>query len=89
MGVSVVDHVILEEMLGLSPDDGGKFLTYSYDRLDAINKVLDQEYQLAFLLEPVKAEVIKAIADAADRMSKKSTYFYPKIPSGLVFYRMV
>jgi len=89
LDVSVVDHVILEEMLGLSPDDGGKFLTYSYDRLDAINRVLDQEYQLAFLLEPIKAEVIKAIADAADRMSKKSTYFYPKIPSGLVFYRMV
>jgi uncharacterized protein (DUF1015 family) len=49
--------------------------------------VLDGEYQLAILLRPVRAETIKAIADAGDRMPRKSTYFYPKAPSGLVFYR--
>jgi uncharacterized protein (DUF1015 family) len=33
--------------------------------------------------------VIKAIADAGDRMPRKSTYFYPKAPAGLVFHRLV
>jgi uncharacterized protein (DUF1015 family) len=33
--------------------------------------------------------VIKAIADAGDRMPRKATYFYPKLPSGLVFNRLV
>jgi len=89
LDVSIVDHVILEELLGLSRDREEEFLAYSYDRLEAVNKVLDQEYQLAFLLSPVKAEVIKAIADAGDRMPRKSTYFYPKLPSGLVFHRLV
>lgn len=87
LDVSIVDHVILEELLGLSHDMAGVSLAYSHDALDAINRVLDQEYQLAFIVSPVKPEMVKAIADSADRMPRKSTYFYPKTPVGLVFYR--
>ena len=87
LDVSIVDHVILEELLGLSHDMAGVSLDYSYDGLDAVNRVLDQEYQLAFILSPMKPEVIKAIADNGDRMPRKSTYFYPKVPSGLVSHR--
>jgi len=86
LGVSIIDHVILEKLLGLSGAEEA-VLAYSYDRLDAVNRVLDQEYQLAFLLSPVKADTIKAIADVGDRMPRKSTYFYPKAPAGLVLYR--
>jgi uncharacterized protein (DUF1015 family) len=89
LDVSIVDHIILEKLLGLSGEKEETFLAYSYDRLDAINRVSDQEYQLAFLLSPVKPELIKAIADVGDRMPRKSTYFYPKLPSGLVFHRLV
>jgi len=89
LDVSVVDHIILEKLLELNKDRKESVLAYSYDRLDAIKKVLDKEYQLAFLLSPVRAEVIKAVSDADDRMPKKSTYFYPKLPSGLVFNRLV
>jgi uncharacterized protein (DUF1015 family) len=63
-------------------------LAYSYDRSDAANMVLNGQYQLAFLIGPVKADMIKMIADVGERMPGKSTYFYPKLPSGLVFYRM-
>jgi len=89
LDVSIVDHIILEKMLGLGSGREETILDYSYDRLDAVNRVLDGEYQLAFLLSPVKAEVVKAIADAGDRMPRKSTYFYPKAPAGLVFHRLV
>jgi len=89
LDVSIVDHIILENLLRLSSGKEEARITYSYDRQDAVNRVLDQEYQLAFLLSPVKAEVVKAIADAGDRMPRKSTYFYPKVPAGLVFYRLV
>ena len=85
LNVSVLDHVILEELLGVG---GGEIsIDYTYSREDAVRRVAEQEYQLAFLLSPVKPEVIKAIADAGDRMPRKSTYFYPKAPAGLVFYR--
>ncbi len=88
LDVSIVDHIILEKLLGLSGSEEA-ILAYSYDRLDAVNRVLDQEYQLALLLNPVKVETIKAIADAGDRMPRKSTYFYPKLPAGLIFHRLV
>ena len=89
LDVSIVDHIILEKLLALSSDKEKTTLVYSYDRLNAINRVLDQEYQLALLLSPVKAEVIKAIADVGDKMPRKSTYFYPKLPAGLLFNRLV
>ena len=85
LGVSVIDHVILEKLVGLSSESDKASLDYNYDKIDTVNRVLNQEYQLAILLSPINVTVIKAIADAGDRMPRKSTYFYPKLPSGLVF----
>ncbi len=87
LDVSILDHVILEKMLGLSSSEEAS-LAFSYDIQDAVGQILDQEYQLAFLLSPVKVGEIKAIADAGERMPRKSTYFYPKPPSGLVIHRL-
>ena len=89
LDVSVLDHVILEKFLGLSGDAQSQLLGYSYDREDAMNRVLAQEYQLAFLLKPIKIETIKAIADIRERMPRKSTHFYPKLPAGLVINRLI
>ncbi len=87
LDVSIVDHVILEEIMGMTQDSSAISLDYSYDALDAINVVQEEEYQLAFIVSPVRPDVIKAVADSGDRMPRKSTYFYPKSPAGLVFYR--
>lgn len=88
LDVSIVDHIILEKLLGLGSGREETRIAYSYDRQDTLDRVSDQEYQLAFLLSPVKAAVVKAIADADDRLPRKSTYFYPKLPAGLVFYQL-
>jgi uncharacterized protein (DUF1015 family) len=88
LDVSVLDHVILEEFLGLGSGGEGAIIDFSYDGREAVNRVLEQEYQLAFLLRPIKPEVIKAVADADDRMPRKSTYFYPKAPAGLVLHKL-
>ncbi len=88
LDVSIIDHIILEKLLALSSDKEKTSLAYSYDRLETVNRILFQEYQLAFLFRPVTAEVIKAIADAGDKMPRKSTYFYPKSPAGLIFNRL-
>lgn len=88
LDVSVVDHIILENILGVSIGEED-ILGYNYDKRDAVNMVSDQEYQLAFLLNPIKAQVIKDIADDGDRMPRKSTYFYPKLPAGLIINRLV
>ncbi|MCX7912627.1 MAG: DUF1015 domain-containing protein [Dehalococcoidales bacterium] len=87
LDVSVVDHVILEGLLGFTHEMVGAFIDYTNDCLEAIRKVDEQEFQFAIIVSPVKPSVVKDIADSGDRMPRKSTYFYPKIPAGLVFYR--
>jgi len=85
LDVSVIDHIILEKILGLGIGgmDEAK-INYFYDRQEAMDRVVKGEYQLAFFLKPVKPELIKAVADAGDKMPRKSTYFFPKAPAGLV-----
>jgi uncharacterized protein (DUF1015 family) len=87
LDVSLVDHVILEKLLGFDKDKEENSLAYIHDRDEAVSRVKNQEYQLLFILNPVRPELIRAIADAGDRMPRKSTYFYPKAPAGLVFYK--
>jgi len=88
LSVSILDHVVLDKLSGLKREQAAEALAYSYDQAEAVGMVLDGQYQLAFLIGPMKADMIKTIADVGDRMPGKSTYFYPKLPSGLVFYRM-
>ena len=87
MDVSILDHVILEELLGLTSDMVSTHVDYIVNISEAVKCIVNEEYQLAIFVNPVKPAVIKAIADAGDRMPRKSTYFYPKIPAGLLVYR--
>ncbi len=87
LDVSMVNHIILEELLGLKPDDEAA-VTFNYDRADTVQKIMSGEFQVAFIVKPVQPEVIKDIADDQDRMPRKSTYFYPKLPSGLLMNRV-
>lgn len=88
LDVSIVDHIVLENLLALNHEKERESLAFSYDMHDAVEKVKTQEYQLALLLSPVRPEMIKSISDAGDKMPRKSTYFYPKSPSGLVINRL-
>jgi len=80
-GVSILNHVILDKVLS-----GAKELdvAYTVDLKEAYQQVKEKKYQLAFLLKPPQPEMVKAVADAQDRMPGKSTYFYPKLPAGLI-----
>ena len=86
LDVSIVEHVIIENLLGLQNDSEN--IIYTPDTRQAIKLVQDGHYQLAFILSPMSVTTIKAIADAGDRMPRKSTYFYPKLPTGLVINRL-
>ncbi|MGQ9546270.1 MAG: DUF1015 domain-containing protein [Dehalococcoidia bacterium] len=81
LGVSTLNHVILENILSVARDRG---IAYIADAEEACQQIKEGKYQLAFLLSPVPPRTVKAIADAHDRMPSKSTYFYPKLPAGLV-----
>ncbi len=87
MDVSVVDHVVLEKILGMNASDEER-IVYDHDLDSTMSRVKSGEFQFSFILKPVRPETIQAISDASDRMPRKSTYFYPKLPSGIVIYRL-
>jgi uncharacterized protein (DUF1015 family) len=89
LDVSIVDHVLLEELLGLTHDGAGAYLDYTNNAPDAVKKVLEGEYQLGIIVNPVTPGTIKAIADIGERMPRKSTYFFPKVPAGLISYHFI
>jgi uncharacterized protein (DUF1015 family) len=85
LDVSVLDHVILNKILGLtidgSPEDR---VSFSHDREASMKDVLRGEQQVVFFLKPIQPELIKMVSDANEKMPRKSTYFYPKAPAGIV-----
>jgi uncharacterized protein (DUF1015 family) len=80
-GVSILNHIILDKVLSGAKDLD---VAYTVDFKEAYQQIKEGKYQLAFLLNPPQPKVVKAVADAQDRMPSKSTYFYPKLPAGLV-----
>lgn len=58
-------------------------IAYTRDEAAAL-KTLNQDAQLIFLLNPTKISQIIAVASAGDKMPQKSTYFYPKLLTGLI-----
>lgn len=79
--ISILNHIILDRMLGITSRED---IAYAVDLEETHRQIKEGKYQLAFLLNPPQPEMVKAVADAKDRMPAKSTYFYPKLPAGLV-----
>jgi len=79
--VSILNHIILDGVLSRAKDLD---IAYTVDLKEAYQQIKEGRYQLAFLLNPPQPEMVKAVADAQDRMPSKSTYFYPKLPAGLI-----
>ena len=85
LDVSVLDHVIINKILGLNIDGRTEpRVSFSHDRKESVKAVLRGEQQLVFFLKPIKPELIKTVSDAREIMPRKSTYFYPKAPAGIV-----
>ncbi len=80
-GVSILNHIVFDGVLSEAKEIE---IAYTVDLEEACQQIREEQYQLAFLLHPPQMEMIKAIADSQDRMPAKSTYFYPKLPAGLV-----
>jgi len=82
--VSILNHVVMTKVLRMNPD--GEGVTYSPDLETVVDSVQSGKAQMAFLLAPAHPMLVKKIADQQERMPRKSTYFYPKPPTGLVAY---
>ena len=86
LDVSTLHLLILEHILGMTPDEQvkGENIRYSQDEDLVLQSLEKEDYQAAFILNATKAEEIQTIVAGGEKMPQKSTYFYPKLLSGLV-----
>lgn len=94
LDVAVLQKLILEGMLGLTEEKMGdsKYVEYVKDVPNAIDEIIRQvdsgHRQIAFFTNPVKMQRLARITDAGERMPHKSTYFYPKMYTGLTIQKL-
>jgi uncharacterized protein (DUF1015 family) len=84
----VLHAALLGDRLGISEADvaAGDRLLYTRSEADARGRVARGEAMAAILVRPTRLEELIAVAAAGDVMPQKSTYFYPKLLTGMVFY---
>ena len=87
LDVTVLHSLILEKAFGITATDlaNQTKLAYTRDIAEAIDGVRRARYSCSFVLNPTRVEQIRDVAKAGEKMPQKSTYFYPKMITGLVF----
>jgi uncharacterized protein (DUF1015 family) len=82
LDVARIESLVVKEILGTGTST--PIVRYVPDAKEALGMVQQGGAAVAVLLNPTRVEQVFAVADAGDVMPPKSTYFIPKVPSGLV-----
>jgi uncharacterized protein (DUF1015 family) len=81
LDVALLHDALLQPILGLGPED----LEFTHDDAEAVDAVDCGRAAAAFLVHPPSIAEVRSVCMAGELMPQKSTYFYPKLASGLVF----
>ena len=82
LDVTILHNFILKDLLSLKDSEDN--IKYVRDPKHVINLIDSGRYKIAFFLNPTKIHQVKEVAQRRDMMPQKSTYFYPKLLTGLV-----
>jgi uncharacterized protein (DUF1015 family) len=87
LDTAVLEALVLRGALKMSEDDISHLrgLHYSKDLADAIEAVESGRADAGFFMRATPVEQVREVAAEGESMPPKSTYFYPKVPTGLVF----
>lgn len=87
LDTGVLEALLLKGALGLSDDDISHFngLFYARSTQEAVAMVRSGEYDAAFLMRPTPVSQVRDVAASGENMPPKSTFFYPKLLTGLLF----
>jgi uncharacterized protein (DUF1015 family) len=87
LDTGVLESLVLKGALGLSDEDIAHFngLFYARDTAEALSMVASGAYDAAFVMRPTPVEQVRDVAAAGENMPPKSTYFFPKLLTGLLF----
>ncbi len=87
LDTGVLEALLLKGALGLSDEDISHLRDFRYarDAREALGLVKGGEYDVAFLLRPTPVAQVRDVAAAGENMPPKSTFFFPKLLTGLLF----
>jgi uncharacterized protein (DUF1015 family) len=87
LDTAVLEALILKGALGMTDHDIDELngLGYARDFAQALELIEDRSYDAAFFMAPTPVQQIQEVAAAGESMPPKSTYFFPKVPTGLLF----
>lgn len=86
LSVTLLQSLILDERLGIDADAlaAGRQVAYTRDAGEALARVRSGEFQAAFLLSRPAVRDVRDVSLAGNKMPQKSTFFFPKLLSGLL-----
>lgn len=85
LGVTVLHHLVFRDVLGLDPTATEGAIDYVTSPTEAFRRLESGLYSLGALINATQVAEVRAVAEAGETMPPKSTYFYPKLLTGLVF----
>ena len=87
LDTAVLEALIIKGALGMTDEqiDHLDGLGYARDDAQALELIQTGAYDAAFYMAPTPVTRVQAVAAAGESMPPKSTYFFPKVPTGLVF----
>ena len=90
LDVLVLSRLILQKSLGFTREDldNEGLFHYNSNMAESISLVDSGEYEMTFLLNPTRMSHVKEVANNSLIMPRKSTYFFPKVITGLVFNKI-
>jgi uncharacterized protein (DUF1015 family) len=94
LDVAILHKLIIEKLMGIGEAQlaGGQHIEYVKDNDNAIDDIIAKVdsgvKQAAFFLNPPKIKQIQLVAEQGERMPQKSTYFYPKVFTGLTVQKL-
>ncbi len=88
LDVSILHKIILEHFMGITQENIEDYVKYTRVDEEAIKFVNNGKFDFSVLMNPTKIEELKSVAESGEHMPQKSTYFLPKMLSGLVIYKI-
>ncbi|HEV2975713.1 MAG TPA: DUF1015 domain-containing protein [Solirubrobacteraceae bacterium] len=87
LDTGILETLLLKRALSMSDEDISHFngLFYARDTDEAVRFVRSGEYEAAFVMRPTPIAQVRDVAAAGENMPPKSTYFFPKLLTGMLF----
>ena len=86
----ILHTLLIKPILGIGEEQlaNQEFIKYTHDISEGVALVEDGACPMAFFVNPTSVKQVKAVSLAGEKMPQKSTYFYPKLLTGLVLNKI-